>query len=114
MTQLMTTGTIGDVDVSKDGAFVVFSSMDFSHPKELMRLNVRESGQQTPIALTRMNADVLREIDFGQASSFTFAGWNGETVQAWQIKPPNFDPTKKYPLLLVMHGGPENAWSNLF
>src|SRR5262249_56552558 len=34
--------------------------------------------------------------------------------QAWQVKPPGFDPSRKYPLLLLMHGGPENAWSNMF
>jgi dipeptidyl aminopeptidase/acylaminoacyl peptidase len=35
-------------------------------------------------------------------------------VQAFEVKPPEFDANKKYPLLLVMHGGPENAWDNLF
>src|SRR5260370_41226503 len=53
-------------------------------------------------------------IDFGEASSFTFAGWHGDTVQAWQVKPPNFDAGRKYPLLLLMHGGPENAWDDQF
>jgi dipeptidyl aminopeptidase/acylaminoacyl peptidase len=114
LTRLLNTGTIGDVEIAKNGAFLAYSSMDFSHPKELARLNVSGSVQQTPITLTRMNADVLRDIDFGEPSSFTFAGWKGETVQAWQVKPPNFDPNKKYPLLLLMHGGPENAWDNLF
>jgi dipeptidyl aminopeptidase/acylaminoacyl peptidase len=64
--------------------------------------------------LTHANADALRDIDFGDFSSVTFAGWKNETVQAWQVKPPNFDPGKKYPLLLMMHGGPENGWDNQF
>jgi dipeptidyl aminopeptidase/acylaminoacyl peptidase len=111
LTPLVTGGTIGDVEISRDGGFVVYSTTDFSHPKELTRLNLT-SGQQT--LLTRMNAEVLRDIDFGEASSFTFAGWHGDLVQAWQVKPPNFDAGKKYPLLLLMHGGPENAWDNQF
>jgi dipeptidyl aminopeptidase/acylaminoacyl peptidase len=114
LTRLFGAGTNRDLDVSKDGRFLVYSTMDFSHPKELMRLDLSGSDQQTPIPLTHLNADVLRDIDFGEASSFTFAGWNGEAVQAWQIKPPKFDPGKKYPLLLLMHGGPENGWDNLF
>jgi len=114
LTRLASAGTIGDVELSRDGGFLVYSTMDFSHPKELVRLNLSGSGQQTPTTLTRLNADVLRDIDFGEASSFTFPGWNGETVQAWQVKPPNFDPNKKYPPLLLMHGGPENAWDNMF
>jgi dipeptidyl aminopeptidase/acylaminoacyl peptidase len=114
LTPLITTGTNGDVEIAKDGSFVVFTSMEFSRPNELMRLNVRASGQPAPIELTHMNAELLRQIDFGLVSSFTFPGWQGETVQAWQVKPPNFDPAKKYPLLLLMHGGPENSWGNLF
>jgi dipeptidyl aminopeptidase/acylaminoacyl peptidase len=114
LTRLVTAGTVGDVDISKDGGFLVFSRMDFSHPKELARLDVRGSASQTPTPLTHLNADVLRDIDFGDTSSFAFPGWHGEMVQAWQVKPPNFDPNRKYPLLLMMHGGPEGAWDNNF
>jgi len=114
LTRLVTGGTVGDVDISKDGGFLVFSRMDFSHPKELARLDVRGSASQTPTPLTHLNAEVLRDIDFGDTSSFAFPGWHGEMVQAWQVKPPNFDPNRKYPLLLMMHGGPEGAWDNNF
>jgi dipeptidyl aminopeptidase/acylaminoacyl peptidase len=87
--------------------------MDFSHPAELFRLNLA-AGVGSPTPLTRMNAETLKNIEFGEASSFTFPGWNGETVQAWEVKPPGFDANKKYPLLLLMHGGPENSWADLF
>jgi dipeptidyl aminopeptidase/acylaminoacyl peptidase len=113
VTQLVTAGTSGPADVSRDGTFLVFSKMDFSHPAELFRLNVAEAAGP-PASLTRMNSEVLKDIEFGEFSSFTFRGWNGENVQAWQVKPPGFDASKKYPLLLLMHGGPENSWANLF
>jgi dipeptidyl aminopeptidase/acylaminoacyl peptidase len=113
VTQLVTAGTSGPADVSRDGTFLVFSKMDFSHPAELFRLNVAEAGGP-PASLTRMNGVVLKDIELGEVSSFTFLGWNGENVQAWQVKPPGFDASKKYPLLLLMHGGPENSWANLF
>ena len=111
--QLDAAGTSGAADVSRDGTFLVFSKMDFSHPAELFRLNLAAAvGSPTP--LTRMNAEALQDIEFGEASSFTFRGWNGENIQAWRVKPPGFDANKKYPLLLLMHGGPENSWTNLF
>jgi dipeptidyl aminopeptidase/acylaminoacyl peptidase len=113
VTHLVTTGTSGPADVSRDGTFLVFSKMDFSHPAELFRLNVPEAAGP-PSSLTQMNSEALKDIEFGEVSSFTFAGWNGENVQAWQVKPPGFDANKKYPLLLLMHGGPENSWANLF
>jgi dipeptidyl aminopeptidase/acylaminoacyl peptidase len=113
VTQLVSSGTSGSVDVSRDGTFLTFSKSDLSHPAELFRLSLA-AGANSPTALTQMNAAALQDIEFGEFSSFTFRGWNGEEVQAWQVKPPGFDANKKYPLLLLMHGGPENSWGNLF
>ena len=112
LTPLVASGTTDAVDISRDGAFAVFSRMDLTHPADLYRLNLAPAGGVTQ--LTQMNADVLKDIEFGEASSFTFRGWNGEEVQAWQVKPPALDPNRKYPLLLLMHGGPENSWLNFF
>jgi len=113
LTPLVTSGFAVAPDVAKDGSFVVFAKTDISHPADLFRLNV-SGNPSAATQLTQMNADVLKDIEFGEVSSFTFPGWQGEPVQAWQIRPPEFDPTKKYPLLLLMHGGPENSWPNLF
>ena len=114
MTPLVTSGTSGDVDISRDGTFLVFSKTDLSDPADLFRLSLSAAPGAVPTQLTQMNADVLKDIAFGEVSSFTFRGWNGDTVQAWQVKPPEFDANKKYPLLLLMHGGPESSWGNLF
>jgi dipeptidyl aminopeptidase/acylaminoacyl peptidase len=113
VTPLVTSGTIGDAGISRDGSFLVFGKMDLSHPIDGFRLNLTEPGG-VPAQLTSMSANALKDIQFGEASSFTFPGWNGDTVQAWKVTPPEFDANKKYPLLLLMHGGPENAWGNLF
>jgi len=113
VTPLVTSGTITDPAVSADGSFLVFGRMDLSHPVDAYRLNLNGSAS-APTPLTSMNADNLKDVEFGEASSFTFPGWNGDTVQAWRVLPPGFDPSKKYPLLLLMHGGPENSWANLF
>jgi dipeptidyl aminopeptidase/acylaminoacyl peptidase len=114
LTPLVASGASGDADVSKDGKFLVFSKMDLSHPADVFRLNLPATAGSAPAQLTQMNAEVLKDIEFGDVSSFTFQGWNGESVQAWEVKPPGFDANKKYPLLLLMHGGPENSWGNLF
>ena len=44
--------------------------------------------------------------------SFWFAGANGTKVQGFLIKPPNFDPSKKYPVKFLIHGGPQGAWGD--
>jgi len=114
ITPLVTSGTSGGADVSKDGTFVAFSKMDLSRPADLFRLNLPAAAGAAPTQLTQMNAEALKDLEMGEAFSFTFKGWNGDMVQAWQVKPPGFDANKKYPLLLLMHGGPENSWGNLF
>jgi dipeptidyl aminopeptidase/acylaminoacyl peptidase len=114
LTPLVTTGTSSGIDVAADGGSLVFSTTTFSQPAELYRLELGAARATPPTALTRMNETLLRDIDFGEFSSFNYPGWNGEQVQAWQLKPPGFDPSKKYPLLLLMHGGPQNQWANMF
>jgi dipeptidyl aminopeptidase/acylaminoacyl peptidase len=114
LTPLMTSGTSGEPDVARDGKFLIFSNSTLAGPAELLRLDLAPAKGTPPTQLTHFNREVLKDIEFGEFSSFTFRGWHGEAVQAWQVKPPGFDPSRKYPLLLLMHGGPENAWSNGF
>ena len=54
----------------------------------------------------------LSQIDMQPMESFTFKGANNEEVQGFMVKPPGFDPAKKYPLKFLIHGGPQGAWGN--
>jgi dipeptidyl aminopeptidase/acylaminoacyl peptidase len=62
--------------------------------------------------LTDLNDTVLSNLDLSPLESFTFPGANGTRVQGFLIKPPNFDPAKKYPLKFLIHGGPQGAWAD--
>jgi len=113
-TPLMTSGTSGEPDVAHDGKFLIFSNSTLARPAELFRLDLGAAQDTAPTQLTHLNQEVLKDVELGETSSFTFRGWHGEAVQAWQVKPPSFDPSRKYPLLLLMHGGPEATWNNEF
>jgi dipeptidyl aminopeptidase/acylaminoacyl peptidase len=63
-------------------------------------------------SLTHMNDALLSQIDMQPLESFTFKGANNEDVQGFMVKPPGFDPNKKYPLKFLLHGGPQGAWGN--
>ncbi len=63
-------------------------------------------------AVTHMNDALLSQIDMQPLESFTFKGANNEEVQGFMVKPPGFDPNKKYPLKFLIHGGPQGAWGN--
>ena len=65
-----------------------------------------------PFSVTHMNDALLSQIDMQPLESFTFKGANDEEVQGFMVKPPGFDPNKKYPLKFLIHGGPQGAWGN--
>jgi dipeptidyl aminopeptidase/acylaminoacyl peptidase len=65
-----------------------------------------------PEQITHMNDASLSQIDMQPLEAFTFKGANDEEVQGFMVKPPGFDPTKKYPLKFLIHGGPQGAWGN--
>jgi dipeptidyl aminopeptidase/acylaminoacyl peptidase len=62
--------------------------------------------------VTHMNDALLSKIDMQPLESFMFKGANNEEVQGFLIRPPGFDPNKKYPLKFLIHGGPQGAWGN--
>jgi dipeptidyl aminopeptidase/acylaminoacyl peptidase len=64
------------------------------------------------VQITHMNDALLSKIEMQPLESFTFKGANDEEVQGFMIKPPGFDPNKKYPLKFLIHGGPQGAWGN--
>ena len=65
--------------------------------------------------LTRANADVLDGVTLGQVEAITTrSSFDGLPIQGWIIKPPDFDPGRKYPMILVIHGGPHGMYNGGF
>jgi len=89
--------------------FVVFSKATLTAPADVYRAS--EAGTQI-MPLTRENASWLSQVAFSEPESLTVAGAGGVPVQYWIIKPPDFDPTKKYPVVFLIHGGPQGAWED--
>jgi dipeptidyl aminopeptidase/acylaminoacyl peptidase len=69
--------------------------------------------QRGPIAqLTHLNDAVLSQVAMPPLESFWFGGAHGDKVEGFLVKPPNFDPSKKYPVKFLIHGGPQGAWGD--
>jgi dipeptidyl aminopeptidase/acylaminoacyl peptidase len=64
------------------------------------------------IPLTHFNDALVDQLDLPKMESFTFPGANDTKVEGFLIRPPNFDPAKKYPLKFLIHGGPQGAWGD--
>ena len=62
------------------------------------------------VALTHHNDELVAGLDLPPAERIDFKGADGDPVSGWVIKPPGFDPAKKYPVLFLIHGGPQGAW----
>jgi dipeptidyl aminopeptidase/acylaminoacyl peptidase len=65
---------------------------------------------KNPRPVTRVNDARMDGYDIPPAESFGFVGAQGDSVFGWLIKPPGFDPIRRYPLLYLVHGGPQGAW----
>jgi len=64
--------------------------------------------------LTRINDELFSQLNITEHEEIWYTSFDGKKIQAWIQKPPNFDPSKKYPFILEIHGGPHGAYGNTF
>jgi dipeptidyl aminopeptidase/acylaminoacyl peptidase len=100
------------ISFSRDGKTLVFERTSLAMPAELF---VAAGDGSNVRQITHHNDTILASLEMNAPETFWFDGAEGTKVQAMLIRPPKFDATKKYPLLAVLHGGPQtmasNAWS---
>jgi dipeptidyl aminopeptidase/acylaminoacyl peptidase len=88
--------------------FAVFAKSSLVAPPDLYRL----AADGTTHQLTNENGGWLSVVDLPRPASLTVAGAGGTPVQYWLLKPPHFDATKKYPVVFLIHGGPQGSWED--
>src|SRR5581483_7549686 len=64
--------------------------------------------------LTSINAGLFSQLNLTEPEEIWYPSFDGKRIQAWVQKPPDFDPAKKYPLILNIHGGPHAAYGFVF
>jgi dipeptidyl aminopeptidase/acylaminoacyl peptidase len=82
-----------------------------SNPGEIARL-LPQNGRA--LVLTRFNAARAAQLDLPAIESFWFTSSRGKRIQSFLVRPPGFDPSKKYPLFVMIHGGPHGMWRDQF
>ena len=99
---------------SPKGGSLVFVRSRSVQPAELERAefgSVQAGPSATvPARLTHHNDQLTADLDLQSAESFEFSGADGDRVQGWLVRPPGFDQSKKYPVVFLIHGGPQGAW----
>ncbi len=84
----------------------------FHEPEDVVTFPVDRP--EAPVELTAANDDVLEGIRLGEVEEIWFESTGGTRVQGWIVKPPGFDPSRKYPLHLNIHGGPHSNYDVRF
>jgi dipeptidyl aminopeptidase/acylaminoacyl peptidase len=105
-------GHLTQLSISKDGLKAVMAQDSLLKPADIVTVDLA-SGKVT--RATTANDAALANFALLPSESVTYTGALGKPVQAWITKPANFDASKKYPLLVIVHGGPQSvfgdAWS---
>jgi dipeptidyl aminopeptidase/acylaminoacyl peptidase len=109
----ITTGThiLNNAAVTKNGTVFAVRT-NYTRPPDLVRFDVKKPADLTQ--LTDVNADVLTGTRVGEVEEIWYTSSGGAKIQGWVVKPPSFDPTRKYPLIFEIHGGPHGNYNTGF
>ncbi|MEY2414258.1 MAG: hypothetical protein QOD84_2864 [Acidobacteriaceae bacterium] len=117
-----------DLAATPDGKMLVFTRNSIAAPNEIFSSATTgrgcpamtgevDPGQENcslndASPVTRMNERILTQVSMSKVDSFFFTGANNDNVEGFLVKPPNFDPNRKYPVKFLIHGGPQGAWGD--
>ncbi|UCG50892.1 MAG: S9 family peptidase [Candidatus Latescibacterota bacterium] len=108
-TQLTEKRYISSVEVRPDGKQIVFLAQNAQMPYEIF---IADKKGKKITQISHINDAILATIDRKPLEEFFFEGAGGTQVQGFLLKPPGFDPAAKHPLVFIVHGGPQGAWTD--
>lgn len=94
-----------------DGKSLVVARESINQPLELYRVDTEGKMVRK---LTAVNGEKLSQIELNAKEDFWFEGSGGTKVHGFIVKPPNFDAGRKYPVIFLIHGGPQGQWGDQF
>ena len=115
-------GSFADLHPLPDGRWLIAVYSSVQSPGEVISTPTRvtppgSAVKETTAVLTlgdvtRLNRNLLMQLDEAPLESFWFTATDGTKEQGFLIRPPGFDASKKYPVKFLIHGGPEGAWGD--
>jgi dipeptidyl aminopeptidase/acylaminoacyl peptidase len=118
-------GELSGIHALADGKTILISMMKVQQPSEVARVEyswdyntekgydiVTNNSDVRTAVVTHLNDTLLTQLDLSKLESFWFKAADKTDVQGFLIKPPAFDPAKKYPVKFLIHGGPQGAWGD--
>ncbi|HEY8599632.1 MAG TPA: S9 family peptidase [Thermomicrobiales bacterium] len=106
---------ITNLSASADGRRLVLAISTAMIPADLYACHLDAAGVASePHRLTDSNADLFAEVAIGEHRKYRYRGTDGQELDAWVLTPPDFDPTRRYPLVVEIHGGPQALYGESF
>lgn len=103
--------TIDAFSVARDGKNIAFVRRSVGEPRELWSCTTKGEGGKR---LTFFNKEVEDAVDIRPAEELWIKSPTGRMIHTFVVKPHNFDPSRRYPLVLNVHGGPQMQWTDGF
>ncbi len=100
-----------ELTITPDGKYLVFLRQSVTHPNDVYRMNVATG---KVVQLTHTNDALLAQLNMNPWEPFWFNGAGGTKVEGFMVKPPDFNPQKKYAMVYLVHGGPQGQWMDEF
>jgi len=104
-------GVVGSFSFDKEQKYIAYFYGQMDDPGQVYLFD-KSSKKSRP--LTKINRNLLRRVDVGNVETVWIKGPNDNDIQGWVLKPPGFDPARKYPSILEIHGGPLVQYGYLF
>jgi dipeptidyl aminopeptidase/acylaminoacyl peptidase len=98
---------ISTISTASDGTKLICLNQSLNNPVEIHEINLKSLELKK---LTHINDELLSNISMNAPEEFSFVGAAGAKVEGFIVKPPDFNPSKKYPMIYLVHGGPQGAW----
>jgi dipeptidyl aminopeptidase/acylaminoacyl peptidase len=108
--QVIADGYNAEFDLSRDGRTLALARTSLTMPAEIFTADA--DGVAHLRQVTHQNGALLADVALPAAEPFWFDGADKTQVEGFLIRPPHFDAANKYPTLLLIHGGPQGAWTD--
>ncbi|QMU27388.1 S9 family peptidase [Adhaeribacter radiodurans] len=102
---------VQEYSLAPDGNSIAYISTDITHPSEIF---LKKASEPSGVQITAENKDLLDERNLQEVKEFWFDSFDETPVQGWIMPPRSLQDLKKYPLILVIHGGPHNMFGYSF
>lgn len=114
ITQVLADKTIDASELDPGERRLFYIRRSVGEPSEIYSAEMAGGKASTPTKLSHFNDGLVNEVDIRPAESMWVTGSGGAKIQVFIVKPHNFDPSRKYPLIVNVHGGPQSQWADAF